>query len=872
MHLLHMLLSRQFDRKIRENRASSPLYRHRDGHGNALRKFASRGFRWELSPLLLLASIWLSVALTGCVANLSQNHGTTATEGSLEISPANITFGAVSIGQTASKAVSVMNSGTAPVQISSVSISGQSFSVSEIGDFPIALAAGANVNLDVNFTPSGAGAATGKLIITSNSQSGAAVTVDLSGSGISASAPVLSALSCANGTLKGPATDQCGVTMSSAAGSGGVTVALTSNNSAVTVPASVTVAEGAKQANFAASVNAVSTAQTAMLTASAGGVLQSFDLEIGATVGDLSASTTSVTFGNVNVDTTASQQVTLTASGNSAVTISSVTVAGSGFAVSGSSTPQTLNPNQSMTLTVQFDPSAAGTIAGQLTIVSNATNSGTIAVALSGTGTILILPSPQSVTCASTSITGSATDACTVTLSGPAPAGGMDVSLQSSASAVAVPGSVQIAGGASSGSFTATVAAVSTAETVVLTATSGANSATLDLQLGAAVPTLSVNATSLAFGNLGVDSSSSQSVTLSSTGTTYVTVNSATVSGSGFSASGATFPLTLSPGQTATLTVQFEPTSAGAASGALTLSSNSSTGSSTAISLSGTGVPLLHGLSCTSGSMSGAGTDTCTITLNTAAASGGFAVSLASNNTAVTVPASVTVASGATSASFTAAVEAVTTATSVTLTASAGSVTETFALQLSAVGQLTLSSTSLSFGNVVLDTPTSQTVTLSTSSGSPISVTLATVVGTGFSLVGSSLPVSLTSSQPASFNVQFDPTALGASTGTLTIISTSLTDPTTVVSLSGTGIASAYEVDLAWDAPSSSADPVAGYNIYRSADGGNTYQGLNSSPLTQTSYTDTAVQDGESYDYEVVSVDASGVESTPSNIAIVPIP
>src|SRR5208282_194369 len=109
---------------------------------------------------------------------------------------------------------------------------------------------------------------------------------------------------------------------------------------------------------------------------------------------------------------------------------------------------------------------------------------------------------------------------------------------------------------------------------------------------------------------------------------------------------------------------------------------NSSSGTSTLISLSGTGVSVLSGLSCSNGSFTGAGTDSCTVTLNVAAASGGFAVSLASNNSAVTVPASVTVAAGATTASFAATVSSVSTAQAVTLTASANSVAKTFALQL----------------------------------------------------------------------------------------------------------------------------------------------------------------------------------------------
>ena len=84
---------------------------------------------------------------------------------------------------------------------------------------------------------------------------------------------------------------------------------------------------------------------------------------------------------------------------------------------------------------------------------------------------------------------------------------------------------------------------------------------------------------------------------------------------------------------------------------------------------------VLAGLSCATRSITGAGTDNCSVTLNAAAAGSGFSVSLASNNTSVIVPATVTVAAGATGANFTATVSSVSTAATVTLTASAGSVT-----------------------------------------------------------------------------------------------------------------------------------------------------------------------------------------------------
>jgi hypothetical protein len=272
--------------------------------------------------------------------------------------------------------------------------------------------------------------------------------------------------------------------------------------------------------------------------------------------------------------------------------------------------------------------------------------------------------------------------------------------------------------------------------------------------------------------------------------------------------------------------------------------------------------------------MTGSGTDSCTVTLNAAAASGGFAVSLSSNNSAVTVPATVTVAAGATSASFSATVSSVSTAATVSLTASAGSVAKTFTLQLgAATPTLSINATSIAFGDVNLNSPATQTVTLSSTGTAAVTVSAATVLGTGFTVSGASFPLSLSPNQTATLSVQFDPTTAGAASGTLTVVSTSLTNPTDVISLSGTGESStAYEVNLTWDAPSSSSDPVAGYNVYRAPSGSTAYQQINPAVVTQTAYTDTSVQAGQTYDYTVESVDASGVTSVASSMASVTTP
>lgn len=74
-----------------------------------------------------------------------------------------------------------------------------------------------------------------------------------------------------------------------------------------------------------------------------------------------------------------------------------------------------------------------------------------------------------------------------------------------------------------------------------------------------------------------------------------------------------------------------------------------------------------------------------------------------------------------------------------------------------------------------------------------------------------------------------------------------------------------HEIHLRWNAPGNSPDPIAGYNIYRSSDGGKTFSRLNSSPNVRPDYNDGTVANGSTYIYMVKSVDKNGRESGPSN-------
>jgi hypothetical protein len=180
-----------------------------------------------------------------------------------------------------------------------------------------------------------------------------------------------------------------------------------------------------------------------------------------------------------------------------------------------------------------------------------------------------------------------------------------------------------------------------------------------------------------------------------------------------------------------------------------------------------------------------------------------------------------------------------------------------------------VNATSLSFGGVALSQLATQPLTLTNSGTSAGSVSAVTVTGAGFSIAGSTFPITLNAGQAATLNIQFDPTAAGAASGTLTIFGSSTSTTVAQVSLSGTGVAS--EIDLTWNAPASSSPPLAGYNIYRS-NGTSSFERLNSTVDKQTTYQDGSLQVGGTYEYYVTTVNSSGMESSPSNTTTVSVP
>jgi hypothetical protein len=137
-----------------------------------------------------------------------------------------------------------------------------------------------------------------------------------------------------------------------------------------------------------------STTGTISVTASGGTeAVELSGVGVSSSVG-LSASATSLTFGNVKVGSTVTQTVTLKSTGNSSVDISNVSVNGGGYTFSGVAPNTVLDPGQSAVLSVSFDPKTTGSSPGMVTISSDAPNP-KMNITLSGAGTSNQQPSVE---------------------------------------------------------------------------------------------------------------------------------------------------------------------------------------------------------------------------------------------------------------------------------------------------------------------------------------------------------------------------------------------------------------------------------------------------------------------------------------------
>ena len=115
--------------------------------------------------------------------------GTPPTSATLSTSPSSLTFASQALNTTsASKPVTVTNTGTASASISAVSVTGEFLQTNNCST----LAAGASCTVNVSFRPTASGTRTGSVTITSNATN-SPTTIGLSGTGAGASSTNLAA-------------------------------------------------------------------------------------------------------------------------------------------------------------------------------------------------------------------------------------------------------------------------------------------------------------------------------------------------------------------------------------------------------------------------------------------------------------------------------------------------------------------------------------------------------------------------------------------------------------------------------------------------------------------------------------------------------
>src|ERR1019366_2247277 len=110
-------------------------------------------------------------------------------------------------------------------------------------------------------------------------------------------------------------------------------------------------------------------------------------------------------------------------------------------------------------------------------------------------------------------------------------------------------------------------------------------------------------------------------------------------------------------------------------------------------------------------------------------------------------------------------------------------------------GSVTSSPTTLAFGNAQVGSHASLSETLKNTGGSTVTISSTSVGNAAYSISGLTLPASVAAGQSLAFTVKFAPSAAGAASGNLTLVSDAANSPLSIP-LSGTGVTAVTAGDL----------------------------------------------------------------------------
>lgn len=308
----------------------------------------------------------------------------------------------------------------------------------------------------------------------------------------------------------------------------------------------------------------------------------------------VTVSPTALSFGSVTVGETKTLSAVLSNAGGYSVRIYGAGVSNSSFSLGTLAFPITLRPGQSLRFNVGFAPGAATTATGSVKFTTWRSLN-VASLPLSGTGTSAagsLTANPSTMSFAGVQVGSTATQVATLTNSGTSSVVVNQVSTAAAGfqvSGLALPAT--LAAGQTA-SFKVTFAPQSAGTfTGAVSITNSSATPTMQIALSGTATTpggLTPSPASISFGAVPVGTAKSTSEVLTNSGGSSVTVSSASASGAGFTISGINLPLTLSPKQSYTFQVSFQPQSSVAANGSVALVSNASN-ANLSIPLSGSG-------------------------------------------------------------------------------------------------------------------------------------------------------------------------------------------------------------------------------------------------------------------------------------------
>jgi hypothetical protein len=335
------------------------------------------------------------------VANLVNAWPAAKTAPSVTLTPASLTFAATTEGSTtAAQMVTVKNSGTAALALTSETITGTNATsfLKSATTCGTSLAIGASCTVSVELKPAASGTLTASLSIADNA-SGSPQSVVLKGTGTVAPAPAISLTPASitfPATIAGVTSDALVVTVSN---KGGAAATIKSIALSGTSPSSflqistcgTSLAIGATCSIYVAfrPASAAALSGTLEITDNATGSPQKVTLTgTGIATPLLKLNTTALTFSATTHGTTsAAQTVTLTNDGTATITLESITLAGTSPAdfEELNTCAVALPPATSCEVFVAFKPAAAAAYKATLSVSEEGAAS-PLSVALSGTG------------------------------------------------------------------------------------------------------------------------------------------------------------------------------------------------------------------------------------------------------------------------------------------------------------------------------------------------------------------------------------------------------------------------------------------------------------------------------------------------------